>query len=110
MTLLLMMTASPGGARRPYRKSGRAASSQCGERRAVIGALHPARLASRHKGAKSPPPGARPMKLPQDIGPIHFVGIGGIGMSGIAEVLKNLGYAVQGSDGAERAMAKRLAA
>ena len=32
------------------------------------------------------------MKLPSDIGPIHFVGIGGIGMSGIAEVLINLGY------------------
>ena len=37
-------------------------------------------------------------KLPLDIGPIHFVGIGGIGMSGIAEVLLNLGYVVQGSD------------
>ncbi|KUJ76837.1 UDP-N-acetylmuramate--alanine ligase [Ruegeria marisrubri] len=37
-------------------------------------------------------------KLPQDVGPIHFVGIGGIGMSGIAEVLLNLGYQVQGSD------------
>jgi UDP-N-acetylmuramate--alanine ligase len=36
-----------------------------------------------------------------DIGTIHFVGIGGIGMSGIAEVMKNLGYAVQGSDVAE---------
>ncbi len=35
---------------------------------------------------------------PREIGPIHFVGIGGIGMSGIAEVLHNLGYAVQGSD------------
>ena len=33
-----------------------------------------------------------------DVGPIHFVGIGGIGMSGIAEVLLNLGYQVQGSD------------
>ncbi|SIO29821.1 UDP-N-acetylmuramate--L-alanine ligase [Rhodovulum sp. ES.010] len=37
-------------------------------------------------------------KLPTDVGPIHFVGIGGIGMSGIAEVLLNLGYRVQGSD------------
>jgi len=37
-------------------------------------------------------------KLPTDVGPIHFVGIGGIGMSGIAEVLLNLGYTVQGSD------------
>ncbi len=37
-------------------------------------------------------------KLPTQLGPIHFVGIGGIGMSGIAEVLLNHGYAVQGSD------------
>ena len=37
-------------------------------------------------------------KLPTDVGAIHFVGIGGIGMSGIAEVLMNLGYLVQGSD------------
>src|SRR6185295_12073877 len=48
------------------------------------------------------------MKLPRDIGPIHFVGIGGIGMSGIAEVLMNLGYAVQGSDASENANVKRL--
>ena len=38
------------------------------------------------------------MKLPRDIGPIHFIGIGGIGMSGIAEVMTTLGYKVQGSD------------
>ena len=37
-------------------------------------------------------------KLPLELGPIHFVGIGGIGMSGIAEVLLTLGYRVQGSD------------
>ncbi|WJY21461.1 UDP-N-acetylmuramate--L-alanine ligase [Fontisubflavum oceani] len=37
-------------------------------------------------------------KLPTQLGPIHFVGIGGIGMSGIAEVLLNHGYEVQGSD------------
>jgi len=48
------------------------------------------------------------MKLPTDIGPVHFVGIGGIGMSGIAEVLANLGYTVQGSDIAENANVKRL--
>src|SRR5438132_3056423 len=48
------------------------------------------------------------MKLPRDIGPIHFVGIGGIGMSGIAEVLVNLGHAVIGSDVAEGANVKRL--
>ena len=38
---------------------------------------------------------------PFDIGPAHLVGIGGIGMSGIAEVMHNLGYKVQGSDVAE---------
>src|SRR5712664_3001044 len=48
------------------------------------------------------------MKLPSDIGPIHFVGIGGIGMSGIAEVLIKLGYTVQGSDVADSANVKRL--
>jgi UDP-N-acetylmuramate--alanine ligase len=48
------------------------------------------------------------MKLPLDIGPVHFVGIGGIGMSGIAEVLTNLGYTVQGSDQSDSANIKRL--
>jgi UDP-N-acetylmuramate--alanine ligase len=46
--------------------------------------------------------------LPFDIGTIHFVGIGGIGMSGIAEVLHNLNYSVQGSDSSESANVKRL--
>ena len=48
------------------------------------------------------------MKLPREIGPVHFVGIGGIGMSGIAEVLANLGYTVQGTDQADCANVKRL--
>lgn len=48
--------------------------------------------------------------LPLDIGPIHFVGIGGIGMSGIAEVMHNLGYRVQGSDVADGANVRRLRA
>jgi UDP-N-acetylmuramate--alanine ligase len=48
------------------------------------------------------------MKLPRDLGSIHFVGIGGIGMSGIAEVLANLDYTVTGSDVAESANVKRL--
>ncbi|MEO6381944.1 MAG: UDP-N-acetylmuramate--L-alanine ligase [Nitrobacter sp.] len=48
------------------------------------------------------------MRLPREIGPIHFVGIGGIGMSGIAEVLCNLGYTVQGSDASEGANVSRL--
>ena len=46
--------------------------------------------------------------LPLEIGVIHFVGIGGIGMSGIAEVMHNLGYRVQGSDQAESANVMRL--
>ncbi len=46
--------------------------------------------------------------LPLNIGTIHFVGIGGIGMSGIAEVLHTLGYAVQGSDIADGANVRRL--
>jgi len=48
------------------------------------------------------------MKLPSELGPIHFIGVGGIGMSGIAEVLINLGYKVQGSDAADNANVKRL--
>ncbi|MEX0969133.1 MAG: UDP-N-acetylmuramate--L-alanine ligase [Paracoccaceae bacterium] len=50
-----------------------------------------------------------PTRLPQDIGPIHFVGIGGIGMSGIAEVLLNHGYRVQGSDLRATPITERLA-
>jgi len=50
------------------------------------------------------------MKLPLDIGLIHFIGIGGIGMSGIAEMLHNLGYKVQGSDQANNANVERLRA
>lgn len=46
--------------------------------------------------------------LPLDIGIIHFVGIGGIGMSGIAEVMHNLGYQVQGSDLSANYNVKRL--
>ena len=48
-------------------------------------------------------------KLPTDVGPIHFVGIGGIGMSGIAEVLLNHGYTVQGSDLKTTKITDRLA-
>ncbi|AWI89682.1 UDP-N-acetylmuramate--L-alanine ligase [Methylobacterium sp. DM1] len=49
------------------------------------------------------------MKLPEKLGPIHFIGIGGIGMSGIAEVMANLGYTVQGSDANDNANVRRLA-
>jgi UDP-N-acetylmuramate--alanine ligase len=48
------------------------------------------------------------MKMPQAIGLVHFVGIGGIGMSGIAEVLHNLGHKVQGSDQNDSANVQRL--
>jgi UDP-N-acetylmuramate--alanine ligase len=47
-------------------------------------------------------------KLPLEMGPIHFVGIGGIGMSGIAEVLITLGYRVQGSDSKASKITDRL--
>ncbi len=47
--------------------------------------------------------------VPFDTGPVHFVGIGGIGMSGIAEVMLNLGYTVQGSDAKPSANTERLA-
>ncbi|MEZ5957420.1 MAG: UDP-N-acetylmuramate--L-alanine ligase [Hyphomonadaceae bacterium] len=48
--------------------------------------------------------------IPFDTGPIHFVGIGGIGMSGIAAVMKNLGYDVTGSDAKGGANIERLRA
>ena len=48
------------------------------------------------------------MKMPRNIGPVHFVGIGGIGMSGIAEILHNQGYKVRGSDSAESPNVQRL--
>src|SRR5689334_21272801 len=50
------------------------------------------------------------MKLPAELGPVHFVGIGGIGMSGIAEVLLNLGYRVSGSDAKRSPITDRLEA
>ena len=50
------------------------------------------------------------MKMPQAIGLVHFIGIGGIGMSGIAEVLHNLGHRVQGSDQSDSANVQRLRA
>jgi UDP-N-acetylmuramate--alanine ligase len=50
------------------------------------------------------------LRVPFDVGTIHFIGIGGIGMSGIAEILFNLGYSVRGSDTAENTNVKRLRA
>ena len=48
------------------------------------------------------------MQIPKHIGPFHIIGIGGIGMSAIAEILLDLGYAVQGSDGKDSANVRRL--
>jgi UDP-N-acetylmuramate--alanine ligase len=50
------------------------------------------------------------MQLPRDIGPFHIIGIGGIGMSAIAEILLAKGYQVQGSDQKESANVRRLRA
>ena len=86
--------------RRTARSHGRSAARVAGRARR--------RRAARRSGAaggelaaSQAEQGHHVMKLPRDIGPIHFVGIGGIGMSGIAEVLANLGYTVQGSDVAD---------
>ena len=49
-----------------------------------------------------------PAFLPINIGVVHFIGIGGIGMSGIAEVMHSLGYKVQGSDIKESDLTRRL--
>lgn len=51
---------------------------------------------------------ARLRPVPFDLGPVHFVGIGGIGMSGIAEIMLKIGYRVQGSDAKASANTERL--
>jgi UDP-N-acetylmuramate--alanine ligase len=50
------------------------------------------------------------MQMPADMGPVHILGIGGIGMSAIAEILHSRGYIVQGSDQKDSANVKRLRA
>src|SRR6185437_6017063 len=82
-----------GGARECRGRGARGRHPRCGD-------------AARRSGAASGNGGMR--ALPLTIGTIHFVGIGGIGMSGIAEILKNLGYQVRGSDLTENANVKRL--
>ncbi len=72
-----------------------------------------ARPADRSNAARRPrrpsrTGGSAMRALPLNIGTIHFVGIGGIGMSGIAEILRNLGYSVQGSDVADSGNTQRL--
>ena len=64
-------------------------------------------MTNTEKFSKIDPPKIK-IRLPFEVGAIHFVGIGGIGMSGIAEVMHNLGYQVRGSDVAESANVKRL--
>ena len=51
---------------------------------------------------------ARLRPIPFDLGPVHFIGIGGIGMSGIAEIMLKIGYSVQGSDAKSSANTERL--
>jgi hypothetical protein len=46
--------------------------------------------------------------VPFELGPVHFIGIGGIGMSGIAEIMIRIGYTVQGSDAKASANTERL--
>jgi hypothetical protein len=46
--------------------------------------------------------------VPFELGPVHFIGIGGIGMSGIAEIMMRTGYTVQGSDAKASANTERL--
>ena len=64
-------------------------------------------MTSIEKFSKIDPPKIK-IRLPFGVGAVHFVGIGGIGMSGIAEVMHNLGYEVRGSDVAESANVQRL--
>lgn len=51
---------------------------------------------------------ARLRPVPFALGPVHFVGIGGIGMSGIAEIMLKIGYQVSGSDAKASANTERL--
>lgn len=60
---------------------------------------------SKHESLKPLPVAS---KMPLNVGMLHFIGIGGIGMSGIAEVLHNLGYKVQGSDASDSYNTQRL--
>src|SRR2546426_1522718 len=89
------------GARGAARRVRSLAIARHGEARAV------ARPARRRLGGRRGLHGACPMK--HKVKRIHFVGIGGSGMSGIAEVLLNLGYKVSGSDLAANAATERLA-
>ena len=54
-------------------------------------------------------PSAKLRPTPFRLGPVHFVGVGGIGMSGIAEIMLKIGYKVQGSDVKASANTERLA-
>ena len=97
---LIEAPAAPGrhGRRRPRRRPARCRGAAGRSRRRTDRHTFSVPIRSRRMRA-----------LPLDIGLIHFVGIGGIGMSGIAEVLHNLGYKVQGSDLADGANTRRLA-
>src|SRR5262249_50237682 len=99
----------PGQApRRAHRRSH--AARRGSKRRAQVrraGRRGPPRRSRRGAG-RSEEAGGGMRALPLEIGLLHFIGIGGIGMSGIAEILHNLGYQVQGSDLADNYNVKRL--
>ena len=92
----------PAGCRRPARRSGRGAGRQSARkaRKACFG----------DGGARTTTREIQPMQMPGEIGPVHILGIGGIGMSAIAEILHAKGYTVQGSDQKDSANVKRLRA
>src|SRR5580698_4705456 len=90
-----------------FLRSGRSCAT-CGERTSACETRR-RRTSGRHR--REPGEGRMkpvPTRVPLSIGAIHFIGIGGIGMSGIAEIMHNLGYQVQGSDAVENANVKRL--
>src|SRR6185503_10880816 len=93
---------APGeaGRRRPARRSRRGAGRQRRENRV--------RLAAAGTGPITRE--IQPMQMPGEMGPVHILGIGGIGMSAIAEILHAKGYTVQGSDQKSSANVKRLRA
>ncbi len=99
--------AAGGGARRPDALT---RAPEC-DGRPGPAAGPPRRGRAPARRGPGPGRGASPMTMvPHTVGPIHFVGIGGIGMSGIAEILSNLGYTVQGSDIGDSANVQRLRA
>ena len=76
----------------------------------LIGRRHAKRVRFGDRAVCTPARERRRMQMPLNIGPVHILGIGGIGMSAIAEIMHAKGYTVQGSDQKESANVKRLRA